>query len=68
MFRFTPLSPGVWLMRRLRLPIIAVDGHIVSTGIYLTRAQLAAKLGLGTAKPKITAKAGGSCCSGSSCC
>ncbi|MCA1909575.1 MAG: arsenite efflux transporter metallochaperone ArsD [Magnetospirillum sp.] len=51
-----------------RLPIIAVDGNIVSTGIYLTRDQLAAKLGLGTAQPKVTAKAGGSCCSGSSCC
>lgn len=51
-----------------RLPIIAIDDHIVSTGIYLTRDQLAAKLGLGTAKPKITVKTGGSCCSGSSCC
>lgn len=51
-----------------RLPIIAIDGHIVVTGIYLTRDQLAAKLGLGTAKPKITVKAGGSCCSGSNCC
>lgn len=51
-----------------RLPIIAIDGHIVSTGIYLTRDQLAAKLGLGIAKPKITVKAGGSCCSGSGCC
>ncbi|MDR3518941.1 MAG: arsenite efflux transporter metallochaperone ArsD [Azospirillaceae bacterium] len=29
-----------------RLPILAVDGHIVSTGIYLSRAQLAQKLGL----------------------
>lgn len=51
-----------------RLPIIAIDGHIVSMGIYPTRDQLAAKLGLGIAQPKVTAKAGGSCCSGSSCC
>ncbi|MBF0374535.1 MAG: arsenite efflux transporter metallochaperone ArsD [Alphaproteobacteria bacterium] len=29
-----------------RLPIIAVDGRIVSTGIHLSRDQLAAKLGL----------------------
>ncbi len=29
-----------------RLPILAVDGHIVSTGIYLTREQIAHKLGL----------------------
>ncbi|MGE5516892.1 MAG: arsenite efflux transporter metallochaperone ArsD [Bacteroidota bacterium] len=51
-----------------RLPIIAIDGHIVSAGIYLTRDQLAAKLGLGPAKAKITVKAGGACCSGSGCC
>jgi hypothetical protein len=51
-----------------RLPIIAIDGHIVSTGIYLTRDQLAAKLGLGPAKVKITPKSGGSCCAGSGCC
>lgn len=44
-----------------RLPIIAIDGNIVSTGIHLTRDQLAAKLGLGAA-PKATVKAGGSCC------
>jgi len=51
-----------------RLPIIAVDGHIVSTGIHLTRDQLAAKLGL-TAKPRITVKAdGASCCSPKSGC
>ncbi|OAN49253.1 transcriptional regulator [Paramagnetospirillum marisnigri] len=52
-----------------RLPILAVDGHIVSTGIYLTRDQLAAKLGL-AAKPKITIKADGSssCCSPKSGC
>ena len=29
-----------------RLPIIAVDGHIVSTGVHLSRAQLMQKLGL----------------------
>ncbi len=29
-----------------RLPVIVVDGSIVATGIYLTRGQLAAKLGL----------------------
>ncbi|HLO76787.1 MAG TPA: arsenite efflux transporter metallochaperone ArsD [Magnetospirillum sp.] len=51
-----------------RLPIIAIDGAIVSTGVYLTRDQLAAKLGLAAAKPKVTVKAGGSCCSGSGCC
>lgn len=51
-----------------RLPIIAVDGHIVSTGIHLSRDQLATKLGL-TAKPRITVKAdGSSCCSPKSGC
>jgi len=29
-----------------RLPILTVDGHIVSTGLYPTRAQLAHKLDL----------------------
>ncbi len=52
-----------------RLPIIAIDGHIVSTGIHLTRDQLAAKLGIGLPKPKITVKADGpSCCSPKSGC
>ena len=39
-----------------RLPILTVDGHVVSTGIYLTRPQLAQKLGLALAtadKPHI---------------
>ena len=35
-----------------RLPIIAIEGQIISTGIYLTRDQLVTKLGLGTAAPK----------------
>ncbi|KIL98439.1 Arsenical resistance operon trans-acting repressor ArsD [Paramagnetospirillum magnetotacticum MS-1] len=51
-----------------RLPIIAVDGHIVSTGVHLSRDQLAAKLGL-TPKPRLTVKAdGSSCCSPKSGC
>lgn len=29
-----------------RLPIIAIDGRIVATGVYLSRQQLAQKLGL----------------------
>ena len=29
-----------------RLPVVAIDGHIVSTGLYLSREQLARKLGL----------------------
>jgi hypothetical protein len=51
-----------------RLPIIAVDGHIVSTGMYPSRHQLAQKLHLAPAaaeKPRV--KAGG-CTPGSGCC
>jgi hypothetical protein len=43
-----------------RLPIIAIDGHIISTGVYLSRDQLALKLGLAAGDG---AGAGTSCCS-----
>ena len=52
-----------------RLPIIAVDGQIVATGVYLSRAQLAQKLGIKLAsedKPRI--KLGSSCCNPKSGC
>lgn len=50
-----------------RLPIIAIDGHIVSIGVYLSRGQLAQKLGLGAdEKPSATASSG--CCSSKSGC
>jgi N-acetylglutamate synthase-like GNAT family acetyltransferase len=55
-----------------RLPILAVDGHIVSTGMYPSRVQLAQKLNLSlpspqTGKPHIAisaigCKPGGGCC------
>lgn len=51
-----------------RLPILTVDGHIVSTGMYPSRVQLAQKLGivLTTAeKPRI--KAGGCGCKPGTC-
>ncbi len=51
-----------------RLPILALDGHIISTGMYPSRAQLAHKLGitLTTAeKPRI--KAGGCGCKPGTC-
>jgi hypothetical protein len=54
-----------------RLPILAVDGRIVSTGLYPTRAELAGKLGLvATAdKPRIRIPVvGGGCEPGSGCC
>lgn len=51
-----------------RLPIIAIDGHIASTGAYLSRQQLAQKLSLTLTtadKPRIKL---GSCMPGSGCC
>lgn len=51
-----------------RLPIIAIDGHVVSTGVYLSRDQLAAKLALDGAQPKTAAAAAGSCCAPKSGC
>lgn len=53
-----------------RLPILRVDGHIVATGMYPTRTQLAQKLGitLTTAeKPPIKVVAG-ACNPKSGCC
>ncbi len=49
-----------------RLPIIAVDGRIVSTGVYLSRAQLAQKLGL--AADPATPAASNCCSPKSGCC
>lgn len=56
-----------------RLPILVIDGHLVSTGMYPSRPQLAHKLGLPLAtedKPHV--KVGGCCTpktgSGSGCC
>ena len=52
-----------------RLPILAIDGQIVSTGMYPSRQQLAQKLGLALAtadKPRI--KLGGCGCAPGSCC
>lgn len=52
-----------------RLPIIVVDGQIVATGVYLSRAQLAQKLGIVLAredKPRI--KIGSGCCNPKSGC
>jgi hypothetical protein len=52
-----------------RLPITCVDGQIVATGIYLSQAQLAQKLGL-AAKPAITIPVveSGCCKPNSGCC
>jgi hypothetical protein len=49
------------------LPIIAIDGRIMSTGIYPTREQLAQRLGL-TETPKPQAPAPGRCAPRSGCC
>lgn len=53
-----------------RLPIIVVDGQIVSTGVHLTRAQLAQKLGLTAVSQDVqSVKASSGCCNpNSGCC
>lgn len=52
-----------------RLPILAVDGQIVTTGMYPTRQQLAQKLGLEyTTADKPHVKAGSCCNPKSGCC
>ncbi len=50
-----------------RLPVLVVDGHVVSTGVYLSRQQLAQKLGLSQDLPVKTEVAGG-CKPGGGCC
>lgn len=49
-----------------RLPIIAIDGQIVTTGLYPSRAQLAQKLGLTLSAGEEAPKK--SCCSPKSGC
>ena len=52
-----------------RLPILLVDGHIISTGLYPSRQQLAQKLGIAlttAVKPRI--KISSDCCSPKSGC
>jgi len=51
-----------------RLPILAVDGHIVSTGMYPTRQQLAQKLGISAAAISVQSTQNQSCCSPKSGC
>lgn len=51
-----------------RLPVIAIDGHIVSTGMYPSRQQLAQKLNLAlTTDEKPRVKAGDCGCAPGSC-
>jgi hypothetical protein len=50
-----------------RLPILVVDGRIISTGMYPSRAQLAQKLGLVLDDAPAPAKSGG-CCGPKGCC
>jgi hypothetical protein len=52
-----------------RLPIIAIDGHIVSTGMYPSRQQLAQKLSITlTTDEKPRVKLGSCCSTDSGCC
>lgn len=51
-----------------RLPVILVDGHIASTGMYPSRQQLAQKLGIAlTASEKPHIKVGGCGCKPGTC-
>lgn len=51
-----------------RLPVIVVDGHIVSTGMYPSRQQLMQKLGMALANTEMPPVKTGSCCSPKSGC
>jgi len=55
-----------------RLPIMVVDGHVVSTGVYLSRRQMATKLGLAenqlNPEPHIKINESGCCKPSSGCC
>ena len=51
-----------------RLPLIIIDGQIVVTGMYPSRAQLAQKLGLPTEKKVIDVAAAPCCTPKSGCC
>jgi hypothetical protein len=51
-----------------RLPILSVDGHIVSTGMYPSKAQLAQKLGIPMTHTAIPPVKAASCCTPKSGC
>lgn len=44
-----------------RLPVLVLDGRVIATGAYLSRDQIARKLGIAAAPAT-------SCCPGSGCC
>ena len=51
-----------------RLPVILIDGHIVTTGLYPSRAQLAQKLGLKVDAGETANAPASSCCTPKSGC
>ena len=51
-----------------RLPLLAVDGHIVSTGMYPSRQQLAQKLGISLPSAENPPVKAASCCTPKSGC
>ena len=51
-----------------RLPIILVDGHIASTGMYPSRQQLARKLDIAMTEASVQPSQNQSCCSPKSDC
>jgi hypothetical protein len=51
------------------LPLVMVDGRIVSTGIYPSRAQLLRQLGLGSpSADKLSVQVDAGCCAPGKCC
>jgi hypothetical protein len=50
------------------LPIVMVNGAIISERAYPSREQLAAKLGLGTMPVALSPKSGGCGCQPGKCC
>ena len=51
-----------------RLPILVLDGHIITTGIYPSRQQLSQKLGISISEIPVIATAEPCCSPKSGCC
>ena len=51
-----------------RLPVLVLDGHIITTGIYPSRQQLALKLGISLSELPVIATAESCCSPNSGCC
>jgi arsenite methyltransferase len=50
------------------LPLLLVDGRVVSQGVYPSKEELRVFTGIATQQPMAKQKSGGGCCGGSGCC